>query len=117
MTTVLLLDFSDVLATILERDTGGLLMRDIKRRRRTTLLNDESVRPTIKGQNLPQYWSSIQLTSQEAVELHKELKIDIVTLRRLAVSAAHMMGVQIDTCNLKPHRQPMIMHAHCTLVF
>jgi hypothetical protein len=49
MTTVLLLDFSDVLATILERDTGGLLMRDMKSRRRTTLLKEESVRPTKDG--------------------------------------------------------------------
>jgi hypothetical protein len=45
MTMVLLLDFSDVLATILERDTGGRLMRDMKRRRRMTLLKAELVRP------------------------------------------------------------------------
>jgi hypothetical protein len=44
-TIVLLLDFSDVLATIREIETGGLLMRDIKSRRRTTLLKDDSVRP------------------------------------------------------------------------
>lgn len=45
MTMVLLFDFSEVLATIRERETGGLLMRDMKRRRRTTLLKAESVRP------------------------------------------------------------------------
>jgi hypothetical protein len=45
MTMVLLFDFSEVLATILERDTGGLLIRDMKSRRRTTLLKEESVRP------------------------------------------------------------------------
>ena len=28
-----------------------------------------------------------------------------------------MMGVQIDTCTLKPHRQPKVKHAHGTLVF
>jgi hypothetical protein len=41
----------------------------------------------------------VLLTSQETVKLYEELKVYIVTLRRLAVSAAHMMGVQIDTCN------------------
>jgi hypothetical protein len=45
ITTVLLLDFSDKLATILETETGGLLMRDMKRRRRMTLLKAASVRP------------------------------------------------------------------------
>jgi hypothetical protein len=45
MTIVLLFDFSEVFATILEMETGGLLMRDMKRRRRTTLLKEESVRP------------------------------------------------------------------------
>jgi len=44
MTIVLLFDFSEVLATILEMETGGRLMRDIKSLRRTTLLKEESVR-------------------------------------------------------------------------
>ena len=48
---------------------------------------------------LPAHQPAVLLTSQETVKLHKELKVDIVTLRRLAVSAAHMMGVQVDTCN------------------
>jgi len=43
-TMVLLLDFSEVFETILEMETGGLLIRDMKRRRRTTLLKEESVR-------------------------------------------------------------------------
>jgi len=36
-------------------------------------------------------------TSQESVQLHQELKIDIVTLRRLAMSVAYVMCVQVDT--------------------
>ena len=42
-----------------------------------------------------EYWR--RLTSQEAVELHEQLKVDIVTLRRLAVRAADVMSVEIDT--------------------
>jgi hypothetical protein len=38
-----------------------------------------------------------ELTSKEAVKLHQELEVDIVTLWCLAVSAAHMVGVEIDT--------------------
>jgi hypothetical protein len=43
-----------------------------------------------------------RLTGQEAVKLHQELEVDIVTLGRLAVSVAHVMLVQIDT--LKANR-------------
>lgn len=43
-TMILLFDFSDVLATMRETETGGLLMRDMKSRRRMTLLKDDSVR-------------------------------------------------------------------------
>jgi hypothetical protein len=39
------------------------------------------------------------LTGQEAVQLHEQLKIDIVTLRRLSVRAANVMSVEIDTCS------------------
>jgi len=35
--------------------------------------------------------------SQEAVELYEQLKVDIVTLWRLAVSATDVVGVKIDT--------------------
>ena len=38
-----------------------------------------------------------RLTSQEAVQLHQQLKVDIVTLRRLAVGVADVMSVEIDT--------------------
>lgn len=96
-TTVLLLDFSDVLATILEIETGGLLIRLIKRRRSTTLLKDESVRPTERLAVEEVRAMRTELTSQEAVQLHQELEVDIVTLWRLAVSAANVMGLEIDT--------------------
>jgi hypothetical protein len=39
-------------------------------------------------------------TSQEAVELHQNLQVDVVTLGSLAVAAPHMVAVQVDTCNL-----------------
>ena len=39
------------------------------------------------------------LTGQEAVQLHQQLKVNIVTLRRLAVRAANVMSVEIDTYN------------------
>ena len=42
----------------------------------------------------PQDWV---LTCQEAVQLHEQLEVDIVTLGRLAVRAANVMSVEIDT--------------------
>ena len=39
------------------------------------------------------------LTGQEAVQLHEQLEIDIITLWRLAVRAANVMSVEIDTCS------------------
>lgn len=36
-------------------------------------------------------------TRQEAVQLHQELEVDIVTLGVLAVSALHVVAVKIDT--------------------
>jgi hypothetical protein len=39
----------------------------------------------------------VQLTSQEAVQLHEELEVRIVALRRLAVRVAHVVTVEIDT--------------------
>lgn len=36
-------------------------------------------------------------TSQESVQLHQELKVHIVTLGRLAMGAAHMVTIQVDT--------------------
>ncbi len=37
-------------------------------------------------------------TSEEAVQLHQELEVDILALGRLAVGALDVMAVQIDTC-------------------
>lgn len=39
-------------------------------------------------------------TSQEAVELDEQLEVDIVTLWRFAMRAAHMMLVEVDTCKI-----------------
>jgi len=39
-------------------------------------------------------------TSQEAVKLHQNLQVDVVTLGSLAVAAPHMVAVQVDTYNL-----------------
>jgi len=50
------LDFSEVFATIREIETGGRLMRDMKSRRRTTLLKEDSVRPVIEGQYISKPW-------------------------------------------------------------
>lgn len=38
-----------------------------------------------------------ELTGQEAVKLHEQLEVDIVTLGGLAVSASHVVSVEIDT--------------------
>lgn len=69
---------------------------------------------TYKRENLLTSWSCPRLTpvfsfvisfeskgkhtGQEAIELHQELKVDVLALGRLAVCAAHMVTVQIDTC-------------------
>jgi len=37
-------------------------------------------------------------TSQEAVKLHQELEVDIVTLGSTPVSVLHVVAVEIDTC-------------------
>lgn len=39
----------------------------------------------------------VQLTSQEAVQLHEELEVDIVALGGLAVVVPHVVTVEIDT--------------------
>jgi uncharacterized protein (DUF2345 family) len=95
---VLLLDFSEVFATIREIETGGRLMRDIKSRRRTTLLKDDSVRPVARGSVYLSSPKGAGLTGQEAVQLHEQLEIDIIARGRLAVRAANVMSVEIDTC-------------------
>lgn len=52
----------------------------------------------MRARSLADDWDEGELTSQEAVQLYQELQVDIVTLWRLAVSAAYMMCVQVDTC-------------------
>lgn len=42
------------------------------------------------------------LTSQEAVELHQELEVDIVALGGLAVGGLNVVAVEIDTYKTKP---------------
>jgi hypothetical protein len=39
-------------------------------------------------------------TSQEAVQLHQNLEVDVVALGSLAVGAPHMVAVQVDTCKI-----------------
>jgi hypothetical protein len=36
-------------------------------------------------------------TSKEAVKLHEHLQVNVLALRSLAVAAAHMVPVQVDT--------------------
>jgi len=43
----------------------------------------------------------LQLTGQEAVELHQELEVDIVALGGLAVRGPLVVLAEIDTCNRK----------------
>lgn len=38
-------------------------------------------------------------TGKEAVELHKDLQVHILAFWCLAMGAAHMVTVQIDTCS------------------
>jgi hypothetical protein len=40
-----------------------------------------------------------QLTSQEAIQLHEQLEIDIVALRRLAVRRLDVMFGDVDACD------------------
>lgn len=44
----------------------------------------------------------MERTGQEAVKLHQEFEVDIVALGGLAVSAPHVVTVEIDTCRVKP---------------
>lgn len=92
------------LALTRDRETGGRLMREVKRRRRTTLLKAESVRPVV-CEAISKRAAGVAmvdrpllgLTSQEAVQLHEELEVRIVALGRLAVGVAHVVAVEIDT--------------------
>ena len=86
-------------------------MRDMKRRRRTTLLKAESVRPKREGKvrravlrdhvrGLNIVW---KLTGQEAVELHQQFQVGIVGLWRLSVSRPDVVMVEIDTYIIESH--------------
>ena len=46
-----------------------------------------------------------QPTVQEAVQLHQQLEIDVLALRRLAVRVSHMVVVKINTC---PQRSALV---------
>lgn len=86
-----------------ESETGGRLIRDMKRRRNTTLLKFDSVRPIICELALKcplspnRQMFKIGHTGKEAVELHQNLQVDILAFRRFAMGAAHMVAVQVDT--------------------
>lgn len=40
-------------------------------------------------------------TCEKAIEFHENLQVDVLTLWRLAMSAAHMVTVQVDTYNFE----------------
>lgn len=91
-----------MLATMRDRETGGRLILDMKRRRRITLLKEESVRPRICQYSRLNLSGSERLrTGKEAVKLDQELKIDIVALGRLAVRRLDVVAVEIDTYRMK----------------
>lgn len=106
-TMVLPLWASVVFLTMRESDTGGRLILDMNKRRSTTLLKFDSVRPvessdiSNRGLEKHEYAGQIKHTREEAVEFHQNLQIDILALGRLAVGVPHMMAVQIDTCDLE----------------
>lgn len=37
-------------------------------------------------------------TREETIEFHENLQVNVLALRRLAMGAAHMVTVQVDTC-------------------
>jgi len=90
-------------------------MRLMKRRRSTTLLNEESVRPECDGcqqstrpcRSKDNPLKGPKLTGQEAVKLHQELEVHIVALGSLAVRVPLVVLAQIDTCKRGRLRQPL----------
>lgn len=62
-----------------------------------SLLKAESVRPEKHVNKFLHPRRAGELTGKEAVQLHKQLNVDIVAFGSLAVRAAHMVLVQIDT--------------------
>lgn len=82
-----------------EMDIGGRLMRDMNRRRRTTLLKLESVRP-VPFVKMCRYRASImveQRTSKEAVEFYEKFEIHIVALGRSSVAVPDVVSIYVDT--------------------
>lgn len=55
--------------------------------------------------------ASGERTGQEAVELHQELEVDIVTLGGSAVSALDVVAVEIDTYKVKQSSAIGLKHA------
>lgn len=80
-----------------ESETGGRLMREVIRRRRTTALKADDVRPEKCKIGAVGAWESGEQTCKETVELDKEFEVDIVALRGFAMGTAHMVSVEIDT--------------------
>lgn len=42
--------------------------------------------------------NEIERTSKKAIQLHQKLKVDIVTLGRLAMAVPNMVTIEVDTC-------------------
>lgn len=86
-----------------ESETGGRLMREVNRRRKTTALKGDDVRPdqvrlvvSVDREHWDA-WGSGERTSKETVELDEEFEVDVVALGGFAMGAAHMVSVEIDT--------------------
>jgi hypothetical protein len=76
----------------------------MNKRRSTTLLKLESVRPgvsyiSIGGLEKQAHSGCRKHTGKEAIQLHQNLQIDVLALGRRAVGVPHMMAVQVDTCD------------------
>lgn len=86
-----------------ESDTGGRLIRLANRRRRMTALKGAEVRPgktrvvslafLIK---LKVEWEG-RHAGEKAVKLYEKFKVDVVAFGGFAMTAPHMMLVEIDT--------------------
>ena len=62
------------------------------------MLKFESVRPAFVSGCCARQLKGIERTGEEAVELHQELKIDIVALGRLAMAAPNVVTIEVNTC-------------------
>lgn len=65
------------------------------------MLNGASVRPVVDCQmsakKIIRIKKTVKLTRKEAIQLHQDPKIDIVTLGGRAVRALHVVAVKINT--------------------